>query len=224
MINTLTTGNSRFSRFISAKLLTIVLSQLYFRPIKIHTNSTFFSVIAKFFQLKMIQLNNALGLFTFLCLLLVSLSKTYFKANGTLTDVMDGSVTVISKREEESLEINGVVYSIIGLVATSVLFIILYLCIHTYQKNAKCKNGLFLTYSYDLCFRQHLLCGHSRIVCCAQILSEFICYASGLKNKTQALQDSIKYVSNYVVSGFSLKQKPAVYEFVYFQCNLYQSY
>uniref|UniRef100_A0A8W8M824 Uncharacterized protein n=1 Tax=Magallana gigas TaxID=29159 RepID=A0A8W8M824_MAGGI len=56
------------------------------------------------------------------------------EANGTLPDGMDGSVTVISKREEEPLEINGVVYSIIGLVATSVLFIILYLCTHILEK------------------------------------------------------------------------------------------
>lgn len=70
----------------------------------------------------------------YLCRLLVSLSNTYFKANGTLPDGMDGSVTVISKREEEPLKINGVVYSIIGLVATSVLFIILYLCTHILEK------------------------------------------------------------------------------------------
>lgn len=43
-------------------------------------------------------------------------------------------MTVIRKREEEPLEINGVVYSIIGLVATSVLFIILYLCTHLLEK------------------------------------------------------------------------------------------
>lgn len=60
--------------------------------------------------------------------------NTYFKVNGTLTDDMDGFVTVISKREEEPLEINGVVYSIIGLVATSVLFIIVYLCTHILEK------------------------------------------------------------------------------------------
>lgn len=58
----------------------------------------------------------------------------FFKANGTLADNMDGFVTVISKREEELLEINGVVYSMIGLVATSVLFIILYLCTHILDK------------------------------------------------------------------------------------------
>lgn len=62
------------------------------------------------------------------------ISNTYFKANDTLTDDMGGFVTVFSKREEEPLEINGVVYSIAGLVATSVLIIILYLCTHILEK------------------------------------------------------------------------------------------
>lgn len=62
------------------------------------------------------------------------ISNTYLKANGTLTDDMDGYVTVIRKREEESLEINGVAYSIIGLVATTVLFMILFPCTHILEK------------------------------------------------------------------------------------------
>lgn len=66
------------------------------------------------------------------------ISNTYFKANDTLTDDTDGFVTVISKREEEPLRISGVMYLIIGLVAISVLFIILYLCTHVLE-NANCK-------------------------------------------------------------------------------------
>lgn len=66
-----------------------------------------------------------------------------FKANDTLTGDTDGFVTVISKREEQPLKINGVVYSIIGLVTISVMFIILYLCTHILE-SAKCK--------YDLIF------------------------------------------------------------------------
>lgn len=61
-----------------------------------------------------------------------------FKANDTLTGDKDGFVTVISKREEQALKINGVVYSIIGLVAISVLFIIVYLCTHILESD-KCK-------------------------------------------------------------------------------------
>lgn len=61
-------------------------------------------------------------------------SNTYFKANGTLTDDMNGFLTVFSKREEEPFKINGVVYSIMGLAATSVLLIILYLCTHLLEK------------------------------------------------------------------------------------------
>lgn len=66
------------------------------------------------------------------------ISNTYFKANDTLTDDRDGFVTLISKREEEPLRISGVMYLIIGLVATSVLFIILHLCTHVLE-NANCK-------------------------------------------------------------------------------------
>lgn len=62
------------------------------------------------------------------------ISNTYFKADGTLTDDIDGFVTFISKRKDEPFKINGVVYSIIGLVATSVLFMILYLCTHILDK------------------------------------------------------------------------------------------
>lgn len=70
--------------------------------------------------------------------------NTYFKANDTLTDDMDGFMTVNSRREEEPFKINDVVYSIIGLAATSVLFIILYLCTHILEKCLAQKN-FFLT-------------------------------------------------------------------------------
>lgn len=59
-----------------------------------------------------------------------------------MTDDTDGFVTVISKREEEPLIISGVMYLIIGLVSTSVLFIILYLCAHVLE-NANCKDPCF---------------------------------------------------------------------------------
>lgn len=58
----------------------------------------------------------------------------YFKVNGILIDDMDGFVMVISKREEELLEINGVVYLIIGFLVIFVLFIILYMCIYILEK------------------------------------------------------------------------------------------
>lgn len=41
------------------------------------------------------------------------------------------------------MKINGVVYSLIGLVATSVLFIILYLCTHILEK-CEVQNYIFL--------------------------------------------------------------------------------
>lgn len=62
------------------------------------------------------------------------ISNTYFKANGTLTDDMNGFFTVISKREEEPFKIKGVVFSIIGLAETSVLLIILYFGTHILEK------------------------------------------------------------------------------------------
>lgn len=43
-------------------------------------------------------------------------------------------MTVISKGKEEPLKINGVVYTIIGLAAISVLLIIVYLCTHMLEK------------------------------------------------------------------------------------------
>uniref|UniRef100_A0A8W8MCS8 Uncharacterized protein n=1 Tax=Magallana gigas TaxID=29159 RepID=A0A8W8MCS8_MAGGI len=52
----------------------------------------------------------------------------------TLADDLDEEMTVIGKRETEPLKINVVVYSIIGLVATSVLFIVLYFCTQLMEK------------------------------------------------------------------------------------------
>lgn len=60
--------------------------------------------------------------------------QTLFTANVTTTDYLDEFVPVISKKEEKSFKINGAVYSIIGLAATSVLLIILYLCTHLLEK------------------------------------------------------------------------------------------
>lgn len=115
------------------------------------------------------------------------ISNTYFKANDTLTDDTDGFVTVISKREEEPLRISGVMYLIIGLVATSVLFIILYLCTHVLE-NANCKIRPLFWHAYMNEVSGSNIYGIiSGIVCYAQILYWFIYHASGLKNKTYAL-------------------------------------
>lgn len=115
------------------------------------------------------------------------ISNTYFKANDTLTDDTDGFVTVISKREEEPLRISGVMYLIIGLVATSVLFIMLYLCTHVLE-NANCKIKPLFWHTYMTEVSGSIPSGIiSGIVCYAQILYWFIYHASSLKNKTYAL-------------------------------------
>lgn len=104
-----------------------------------------------------------------------------------MTDDTDGFVTVISKREEEPLRISGVMYLIIGLVSTSVLFIILYLCAHV-PENANCKIRPLFWHTYMTEGAGSILSGIiSGIVCYAQISYWFIYHASSLKNRTYAL-------------------------------------
>eukprot|EP00105_Crassostrea_gigas_P043211 XP_019927359.1 PREDICTED: uncharacterized protein LOC105339294 [Crassostrea gigas] len=55
------------------------------------------------------------------------------EANVTTTDYLD-ELTLLSEKEKEPFKTNGVVYSIIGLAAISVLLIILYLCSHLLEK------------------------------------------------------------------------------------------
>lgn len=58
----------------------------------------------------------------------------FFIEDVPLADDLDENMTVIGKRDEEPLKFNVVVNSIIGLVATSVLFIVLYICTHLMEK------------------------------------------------------------------------------------------
>lgn len=104
-----------------------------------------------------------------------------------MTDDTDGFVTVISKKKEEPLRNSGVMYLIVGLVASSVLFIILYLCTHVLE-NANCKIRPLFWHTYMTEVSGSILSGIiSEIVCYAHILYWLIYHASSLKNKTYAL-------------------------------------
>lgn len=68
-----------------------------------------------------------------LLLYILSYPTPFFTANVTTTDYLD-ELTLLSEKEKEPFKTNGVVYSIIGLAAISVLLIILYLCSHLLEK------------------------------------------------------------------------------------------